>query len=179
MILRPMIDIYKKEVLEYLEKNNISYVEDSTNSENDYTRNKIRNVIFPYIENEMGYNLQKSFITLSKTIREEEAFLDDYVTEIILKKCNFDNENNPKYISINMEKLIEIYENDFKYKKGMLKRFIITLIEDITGSFKDFSNTNIEDITTLILKNVGNKKIIINGLEFGIKNKKFYISKYE
>lgn len=174
-----MIDIYKKEVLEYLEKNNISYVEDSTNSENDYTRNKIRNVIFPYIENEMGYNLQKSFITLSKTIREEEAFLDDYVTEIILKKCNFDNENNPKYISINMEKLIEIYEIDFKYKKGMLKRFIITLIEDITGSFKDFSNTNIEDITTLILKNVGNKKIIINGLEFGIKNKKFYISKYE
>lgn len=174
-----MIDIYKKEVLEYLEKNNISYVEDSTNSKNDYTRNKIRNVIFPYIENEMGYNLQKSFITLSKTIREEEAFLDDYIKEIILKKCNFDNENNPKYISINMEKLLEIYENDFKYKKGMLKRFIITLIEDITGSFKDFSNTNIEDITTLILKNVGNKKIIINGLEFGIKNKKFYISKYE
>lgn len=174
-----MIDIYKKEVLEYLEKNNISYVEDSTNSKNDYTRNKIRNVIFPYIENEMGYNLQKSFITLSKTIREEEAFLDDYIKEIILKKCNFDNENNPKCISINMEKLIEIYEIDFKYKKGMLKRFIITLIEDITGSFKDFSNTNIEDITTLILKNVGNKKIIINGLEFGIKNKKFYISKYE
>ena len=174
-----MIDIYKKEVLEYLEKNNISYVEDSTNSENDYTRNKIRNVIFPYIENEMGYNLQKSFITLSKTIREEEEFLDDYIKEIILKKCNLDNENNLKYISINMEKLIEIYEIDFKYKKGMLKRFIITLIEDITGSFKDFSNTNIEDITTLILKNVGNKKIIINGLEFGIKNKKFYISKYE
>lgn len=174
-----MIDIYKKEVLEYLEKNNISYVEDSTNSENDYTRNKIRNVIFPYIENEMGYNLQKSFITLSKTIREEEEFLDDYIKEIIVEECVYDNENNPKYISINMEKLLEIYENDFKYKKGMLKRFIITFIEDITGSFKDFSNTNIEDITTLILKNVGNKKIIINGLEFGIKNKKFYISKYE
>ena len=173
-----MIDIYKKEVLEYLEKNNISYVEDSTNSKNDYTRNKIRNVIFPYIENEMGYNLQKSFITLSKTIREEEAFLDDYIKEIILKKCNFDNENNPKYISINMEKLIEIYEIDFKYKKGMLKRFIITLIEDITGSFKDFSSKNIEDIAYLILKNVGNKKIIINGLEFGIKNKRFYVSKY-
>ena len=127
----------------------------------------------------MGYNLQKSFITLSKTIREEEKFLDDYIKEIMLKKCGFDNENNPKYISINMEKLLEIYENDFKYKKGMLKRFIITLIEDITGSFKDFSNTNIEDITILILKNVGNKKIIVNGLEFGIKNKKFYILKYE
>mgnify|MGYP000850658202 FL=1 len=174
-----MIDIYKKEVLEYLEKNNIPYVEDSTNSENDYTRNKIRNVVFPYIENEMGYNLQKSFITLSKTIREEEVFLDDYITEIIREECVYDNENYPKKISIGMEKLIYIYEMYFKNKKGMLKRFIITLIEDISGSFKDFSNTNIEDITTLILKNVGNKKIIINGLEFGIKNKKFYILKYE
>lgn len=173
-----MIDIYKKEVLEYLEKNNIQYVEDSTNSKNDYTRNKIRNVVFPYIENEMGYNLQKSFITLSNTIREEEAFLDDYVTEIICEECVYDNGTHPKKISIGMEKLTEIYEIDFKNKKGMLKRFIITLIEDITGSFKDFSNTNIEDITTLILKNVGNKKIIINGLEFGIKNKRFYVSKY-
>ena len=173
-----MIDIYKKEVLEYLEKNNISYVEDSTNSENDYTRNKIRNVVFPYIENEMRYNLQKSFITLSKTIREEEAFLDDYVTEIICEECVYDNENYPKKISIGMEKLTDIYEFYFKNKKGMLKRFIITLIEDISGSFKDFSNTNIEDITTLILKNIGNKKIIINGLEFGIKNKRFYVLKY-
>ena len=173
-----MIDIYKKEVLEYLGKNNILYVEDSTNNENDYTRNKIRNVVFPYIENEMGYNLQKSFITLSKTIREEEEFLDDYITEIICEECVYDNGNHPKKISIGMESLIDIYEMYFKHKKGMLKRFIITLIEDITGNFKDFSNTNIEDITTLILKNVGNKKIIINGLEFGIKNKRFYISKY-
>ena len=173
-----MIDIYKKEVLEYLEKNNIQYVEDSTNSENDYTRNKIRNVVFPYIENEMGYNLQKSLITLSKTIMEEEAFLDDYITEIIVEEITYDDEILPKKISIGMEKLTDIYEFYFKNKKGMLKRFIITLIEDITGSFKDFSNTNIEDITTLILKNVGNKKIIINGLEFGIKNKRFYVSKY-
>jgi len=96
-------------------KNNIQYVEDSTNSENDYTRNKIRNVIFPYIENEMGYNLQKSFITLSKTIREEEEFLDDYVTEIIVEECVYDNENHPKKISIGMEKLTDIYEIDFKY----------------------------------------------------------------
>ena len=76
----------------------------------------------------MGYNLQKSFITLSKTIREEEEFLDDYITEIICEECVYDNENHPKKISIGMESLIDIYEMYFKHKKGMLKRFIITLI---------------------------------------------------
>ena len=104
-----MIEIEKKDVLEYLEKNNIKYVEDSTNSENDYTRNKIRNVVFPYIENEMGYNLQKSLITLSKTIMEEEAFLDDYITEIIVEEFTYDDEILPKNISIDMDKILDIY----------------------------------------------------------------------
>ena len=76
-----------------------------------------------------------------------------------------------------MENLIGIYENDFKYKVGMLNRLIITLIQDITGNFKDFTSKNIEDIVELILKNIGNKKLIIKGLEFGIKNKRFYITK--
>ena len=160
-----------------LEKNNIPYVEDSTNSENDYTRNKIRNVVFPYIENEMGYNLQKSLITLSKTIMEEEAFLDDYITEIIVEEFTYDDEILPKNISIDMDKILDIYEINFKHKKGMLNRLIITLIQDITGSFKDFTSKNIEDIVELILKNVGNKKLVIKGLEFGIKNKRFYITK--
>ena len=177
MILRPMIEIEKKDVLEYLEKNNIKYVEDSTNSENDYTRNKIRNVVFPYIENEMGYNLQKSLITLLKTIMEEEAFLDDYITEIIVEEFTYDDEILPKNISIDMDKILDIYEINFKHKKGMLNRLIITLIQDIIGSFKDFTSKNIKDIVELILKNVGNKKLVIKGLEFGIKNKRFYITK--
>ena len=45
-------------------------------------------------------------------------------------------------------------------------------------AYEDKANSkNIEDIVELILKNVGNKKLVIKGLEFGIKNKRFYITK--
>ena len=108
---------------------------------------------------------------------EEEAFLDDYITEIIVEEFTYDDEILPKNISIDMDKILEIYEINFKHKKGMLNRLIVTLIQDITGSFKDFTSKNIEDIVELILKNVGNKKLVIKGLEFGIKNKRFYITK--
>jgi len=49
-IYRPFLDSSKKEILEYAEKNNIKWREDSSNQENIYTRNILRNKIIPEIE---------------------------------------------------------------------------------------------------------------------------------
>lgn len=49
-IVRPMLDVSKKEILEYCEKNKINYVTDSTNSDTKYTRNHIRHNILPEME---------------------------------------------------------------------------------------------------------------------------------
>ena len=44
-IIRPLLKISKEEIQQYLAGQNLHYVEDSSNQENDYTRNKIRNQI--------------------------------------------------------------------------------------------------------------------------------------
>ena len=49
VILRPLLNISKKEILEFLEKNNLSYKIDKTNFENDFARNKLRNLIIPKV----------------------------------------------------------------------------------------------------------------------------------
>jgi tRNA(Ile)-lysidine synthase len=48
--IRPILSFTKKEILSYLEDNKISYYIDSSNNENLYSRNKIRNQIFPVFE---------------------------------------------------------------------------------------------------------------------------------
>ena len=55
-------------------------------------------------------------------------------------------------------------------KNKKVQKDLLSIISDSESTEARVRNRNIEDITTLILKNVGNKKIIINGLEFGIKN---------
>ena len=50
-IIRPILQFEKKEILNYLQENKKSYIIDYTNSENDYTRNYIRNEIFPMFVN--------------------------------------------------------------------------------------------------------------------------------
>jgi len=49
-IWRPLLNFSKKEILDFAEKNNLKWREDSTNKENIFTRNKIRNEIFPELE---------------------------------------------------------------------------------------------------------------------------------
>lgn len=49
-VIRPLINVTRKETEEYLSGNNIKWCEDSTNREDKYTRNKIRRIITVEIE---------------------------------------------------------------------------------------------------------------------------------
>ncbi len=78
--LRPMLKITRDEILEFIDSYDLKYVTDSTNSNNDYTRNYIRNVVIP--------NLQKinpSVVTaLSKYIdnsREDRSYFENVVRD--------------------------------------------------------------------------------------------------
>ena len=53
-ILRPLLCVSGGEIREYLKGEGISWVEDSTNGEPDYTRNRIRNLLLPEIEKEIN-----------------------------------------------------------------------------------------------------------------------------
>ncbi len=49
-IIRPLLCFSRYEIMDYIEKQGLSFRTDKTNFENDYTRNKIRNQIIPLFE---------------------------------------------------------------------------------------------------------------------------------
>lgn len=48
--IRPLLDLTRKDISEYAVGHSIPYRDDHTNFENDYSRNKIRNLVFPVLE---------------------------------------------------------------------------------------------------------------------------------
>ncbi len=50
-LIRPLLFASRIEIEKFAFQNKIEYVTDSTNAENDYTRNQIRNVLIPSIQN--------------------------------------------------------------------------------------------------------------------------------
>ena len=79
---KPMINISKKEIYEYANKNDIPYSEDPTNKDNNIVRNWIRNFLIPEINNKFP----GSFESKANQLSNEVAF-----------RSNYDNDNL-KYI---------------------------------------------------------------------------------
>ena len=48
-VVRPLLCVNRKEIEDYLSEQGIGYITDSTNLENEYTRNKIRNIVMPIL----------------------------------------------------------------------------------------------------------------------------------
>ena len=124
-IIRPISEIYKKDILEYLNKNEIQYKIDKTNFENEFTRNSIRLDLIPFIEERYNIKFKDKIFSLIEEIRENNQnnslILSDYTdskNRILLEKIkflsNFDRKNllglflNEKNIEVNRNKIDEI-----------------------------------------------------------------------
>ena len=46
-IIRPLIDVSRAEIIDYIKENSLEFVTDSTNTETEYTRNKVRHNVIP------------------------------------------------------------------------------------------------------------------------------------
>ena len=73
-IIRPMLQITTDEVLSYLKENNIPHVEDSTNLQDEYTRNRIRHRIVPELKN-INDGFSENIIRSISNLRDDEAYL--------------------------------------------------------------------------------------------------------
>ena len=83
-IYRPLLDTSRKEIEEYLEKIGQCFVEDSTNSKEIYTRNKIRHNIIPILK-EINPKALEHIARFSKTLREDCSYLDKKAKEVYQK----------------------------------------------------------------------------------------------
>jgi tRNA(Ile)-lysidine synthase len=83
-VVRPLIAIPKSEILAFLDENGISYVTDSTNSCNDYSRNYIRNEILPRIKS-LNLKPEAAATKFTGILREDISFIECIADDFIAK----------------------------------------------------------------------------------------------
>jgi len=85
-IIRPFLSCSKEDILEYCEKNNIAYVEDKTNADENYTRNFIRGSIASKLKERFN-NLDENIFKTTEIIRDTVCF-HDLCAENIVNRSN-------------------------------------------------------------------------------------------
>ena len=74
-IIRPMITVTREEVESYCRRHDISFVTDSTNLSDDYTRNKLRHRVVPVLK-ELNPSAEKAALRAARSLQEDEEALD-------------------------------------------------------------------------------------------------------
>lgn len=166
-IIRPLIDCERSEIEDYCETLNLNPRIDKTNADNTYTRNRIRNVVIPYLQKEFNSNIVETIDRLSKLIREEEEYIEKNVIlayEQVLKK----EEIQDKQIILDLKQ--------FNKKEKVIKaRLILYTITRLLGSSEGIEKIHIEDIIKLCEKNIGNKFLTPNKkIKVLVKNHQIY-----
>lgn len=142
-IIRPLLDVSKSEILNYLDENDIDYVTDETNFVADVQRNKIRLEMLPYIQDNFNSSISESIYRTVNILKDSKEIIDD-VTNFKYKKL-VNQENGEYFIDV------DLFERE---KKSVRRNIIRKLLIALNGSNQDIRMVYIDDIIELFdLKN--------------------------
>ncbi len=143
-IIRPILNLTKKEIIDYLNFHNMEYRIDHTNLGNDYERSYLRNNVIPLIKNKLNPNLDNTIYNSSEIYRNISSFLENKILK-----------DNSKLFEFRKGELL-LPISKFKEIPDELKGYFLkTVIEEklnIQTSYMD-----VKKITALLDKDSGKK----------------------
>lgn len=107
---RPLLDITKDEILEYLNKNNQNYMIDKSNFNSKYKRNLIRNEILPVFKN-INPKYMDSLNNLVLNSIQAEKIINNEIKKIEAEIFLQDKILYEKYVNLDIEFRLEILNN--------------------------------------------------------------------
>ncbi len=161
VVIRPILGMEKSEILFYCKNNGLDFVFDSTNSDEEYTRNKIRNQIIPILQ-QINSGAVKNAYRTSQTLHEDFLCLESlagWFADELGADC-----------AIDAEKLCGS-------PYSVTSRAIMRIYEDVSGG-ATLEATHINAIYELCRRCIPHSSISLPcDVEGVIENKRLYIRK--
>lgn len=136
-IIRPLLNVSRIEIDDYILKNCLKYVVDKTNATDIYTRNKIRNNIIPILQ-QINPNVLKNAQNTASNLKTDEDFLENEANKSynLCVQAFFDEFHLDIKAYSNLHSAIS-----FRVLKLILKNFEKTLTTSLFMQFSAFSSS--------------------------------------
>ncbi len=140
-LVRPLLNVSREDILQYVCENNLPHVEDSTNSDEHYTRNYIRHTVLPAFEKIHG-NAQEHLARFAAQCARDDEFL----TTLAQKEI--------KTLGAHGDKLVPADLPEPLFSRACLL---------CMGAKTDYTSTNLEEISKLKTLQTGKKVCLPSG----------------
>ena len=166
--IRPLIEVQREEIERYCEEKELNPRHDESNDDNSYTRNRIRNIVIPYLKKEFNPNIVEVLNRLAEIVKEEENYMEKQTAQAF-----------EEVLETQCDEKIEYNVRKFNAKEAIIQKKLILLgINKTVGTIQGIEKINLEDIIKLCNNNIGNKYLTPNkSVRIGIENKRIYIMK--
>jgi tRNA(Ile)-lysidine synthase len=136
-IIRPLLDIWRDEIMSYCEDNDLAFTVDETNTDEVYTRNSIRASLIPFLE-KYNPNFKQGLIRMSGILHDDDAFIRQY-SEKMIKNVIYQQRKN--FVEIN----IQVFTREITSHYSRLLTDLQVIVEKDRGYlFTDIHNLESE-----------------------------------
>ena len=154
-IIRPLLDTGREEIEEWLKKNGISWCMDASNETDDYTRNRIRRRVIPYVEEEICGEAGLHLAQAAGLLAQVSDYMDGQA-RARLEKC----------LVFRTEKTAGLDVQAFLASDGLLQtQMLKVLVEELSEGGKDIGQRHILDVQALFARQSGRRRMLPGGLE--------------
>lgn len=151
--IRPLLCLEKEEILVYLKAAGQPWRTDSSNLEDDYTRNRIRHHVLEELKTEVNPRAVRHMAQLSEELEETRVVLAQVAAE-----------KRRQYVR-KSEKGMLLAE-ELKKEPDLIGRQIVhDLLKEISGKQKDFTRIHVEAVQELWNRKVGARRDLPYGMQ--------------
>jgi tRNA(Ile)-lysidine synthase len=140
LIIRPLIETERNEIIGFLEEQCIPWREDSTNKSVNFIRNRVRGILIPTLLKEFDPHLVKKIIKTTGILRDDDILLEK-ITLDKLNKIKLKENKNKVLLDINKLKEIPV---------SLKRRVVRYALKTIQGSLRRINFDHVERILKLI-----------------------------
>lgn len=138
-IIRPLLFCSRSEIEDYLKDEKQGFRNDSTNFIEEYTRNKIRLRVLPYLEKNINSAAAKNIANAASILTEDELFIENVADKafknVLIEACK--------------EKAVLDADKFSVYDRVIQKRIIRKAAGIVKSDIKDISNIHIDEVLKL------------------------------
>lgn len=148
IFIRPMLSTSQTSIMAYMGANEIPFVEDETNAEDEYNRNYIRNKIMPLLRSRWQ-GVDKSIANFGNNCREDEKYIQSTISKDAI---------------IVEDGLARLNANYFVYSDAYVFRLILSALKKI-GITTNIETKHLKMIKSMAIEAENGTKIsLVNGL---------------
>lgn len=152
--IRPLLCVTRDQIETYLAEKGQDFCVDQSNHTDDYTRNRIRNHVIPYLEDEVNTQTVAHIHEVMQQLRGLQSYVEDEVERFVA--------NSVRKTGDGYELLDRFYEEVPSALRFLVLRKMLCLA---AGQEKDLESTHVKILDELLKKQVGRRQDLPYGLE--------------